>query len=121
MLTSREVAAALGVSPKRARQLLQQGRIPGATKIGRDWLAPEPLRVILGKRGPKPQAKSVAPTGRRQDFEQNARAFPLLGHSQEGVKRAMTIPIAQGDRRCYNYPRLLAIGREWGAHGEVVG
>ncbi|MDA8065060.1 MAG: nucleotidyl transferase AbiEii/AbiGii toxin family protein [Thermaerobacter sp.] len=69
MLTSKEVAAALGVSPKRARQLLQQGRIPGATKIGRDWLAPEPLRVIPGKRGPKPQAKSVAPTGRRQDFE----------------------------------------------------
>ena len=97
MLTSQEVAAALGVSPKRARQLLQQGRIPGATKIGRDWLAPEPLRVIPGKRGPKPQAKSVAPTGRRQDFERLLETQRLRVFSKTPRPHPWRAPAGGGD------------------------
>jgi len=46
LLSSAEAARILGVSPMRVRQLLSQGRIKGARKIGRDWVIPAPVRVL---------------------------------------------------------------------------
>src|SRR5690606_41905914 len=40
-LSTSEYAAKLGVTPMRVRRLCQDGRIPGAKKIGRDWRSEE--------------------------------------------------------------------------------
>ena len=45
-LTAKEAAAKLGLSYPRIRQLLRQGRIEGAVKPQRDWLIPEPIKVL---------------------------------------------------------------------------
>ena len=36
-----ETAEMLGLQPVRTRELCRQGRLPGAQKIGRDWVVPE--------------------------------------------------------------------------------
>lgn len=36
-----ETAEILGLQPARTRELCRQGRLPGAQKIGRDWIVPE--------------------------------------------------------------------------------
>lgn len=36
--TVKDVAEELGVTPRRVRQLIEQGRIEGAVKVGRDWM-----------------------------------------------------------------------------------
>ena len=51
-LTVKEASARLGVSERRVRQLAHDGRIPGATKAGSEWIIPTPLEVTPGKRGP---------------------------------------------------------------------
>ena len=51
-VTVRQAAIQLGVSERRVRQLAQDGRVPGATKTGAEWLIPIPVQVIPGKRGP---------------------------------------------------------------------
>lgn len=40
-VTVKAYAFRLGITPTRVRQLLQAGRIPGAIKLGRDWLIPD--------------------------------------------------------------------------------
>ena len=47
-VTVREAANRLGVSERRVRQLARDGRIPGATKTGAEWLIPTPVEVIPG-------------------------------------------------------------------------
>ncbi len=46
LVTTREAADRLGFTPGRVRQLAQQGRIPGARRVGRDWLFEEPIEVL---------------------------------------------------------------------------
>jgi hypothetical protein len=41
MLTLKQIAALWGVSPGRVRQFIKENRVPGAQKIGRDWLIPK--------------------------------------------------------------------------------
>ena len=36
-----ETAEMLGLQPVRTRELCRQGRLPGAQKVGRDWVVPE--------------------------------------------------------------------------------
>lgn len=51
---SADVAAALlKLTPQRVRVLCRQRRIPGARRIGRDWLLPEKLEVVPPRRGPQ--------------------------------------------------------------------
>lgn len=40
MITLNEYAARLGKAPRSVRQKCQAGTLPGAVKIGRDWLIP---------------------------------------------------------------------------------
>ncbi len=51
-VTVREAANRLGVSERRIRKLVREGRVRGATKSGADWLIPTPVELIPGKRGP---------------------------------------------------------------------
>lgn len=41
MLTITQFAARIGKAPRSVRQKCQAGTLPGAVKIGRDWLIPE--------------------------------------------------------------------------------
>ena len=45
-VTAQRAAAECGVSLTRIRQLLQQGRVEGARKFGRQWLVPTPVVVL---------------------------------------------------------------------------
>ena len=45
-LSTEEAAANHGVSARRLRTLLQQGRVVGARKIGGVWIIPDPLEVL---------------------------------------------------------------------------
>ena len=45
LISTEEAAKHLGISARRIRTLLQQGRVRGATKIGRQWLIPVPVEV----------------------------------------------------------------------------
>lgn len=40
IMVCEEYAAAVGKSPEQVKQFLRQDRIPGARKIGRDWVVP---------------------------------------------------------------------------------
>ena len=51
-VTVREAAIRLGVSERRVRKLVRDGRVRGAAKTGAEWLIPTPVEVIPGKRGP---------------------------------------------------------------------
>jgi excisionase family DNA binding protein len=51
LLTTRQVAARLGVSDARVRQLLAEGRLR-ATKLGRDWLIEERSLEAVAVRKP---------------------------------------------------------------------
>jgi excisionase family DNA binding protein len=59
LLTTTEVAARLGVIPRRVRQLIAEGRIK-ARKNGRDWLISEAevRRFAAKPRRPGPRAKA---------------------------------------------------------------
>lgn len=45
-VTTAEAARELNVSSRMVRFLLAQDRIPGAMKVGRDWVIPSPVRVL---------------------------------------------------------------------------
>ena len=51
-ITVREAAIRLGVSERRMRKLVFDGRVRGATKTRAEWLIPTPVEVIPGRRGP---------------------------------------------------------------------
>ena len=51
-LTVKEAALRLGVSERRVRKLVRDGRVRGATKAGAEWLIPTPVELIPGRRGP---------------------------------------------------------------------
>ena len=47
--TAERAAEEHGVSPRRMRQLLQQERVQGAVRIGRQWCVPLPVVVLPPK------------------------------------------------------------------------
>ena len=50
LLTAKQTAEKLDVSPARVRDLCQRGRVRGAKKLGMAWMIPDPP-VLLGKMG----------------------------------------------------------------------
>ena len=54
ILNTQQAAARLGISRRRVVALLKAGRIPGAQKLGRDWIISEKAL----------KAVAVRPTGR---------------------------------------------------------
>lgn len=50
-MTTAEFAKKLGVSARRIRFLIKEGRVPGVTQHGRDWLIPAGTRVKINKPG----------------------------------------------------------------------
>ena len=62
MVGTTEAAALLGITPRRLRYLLQQGRVYGAYKLSRTWVIPLVNglpKIKQSKRGPKPTWKKV--------------------------------------------------------------
>lgn len=53
LLSVADAARELGVSPRRIRALLAQGRIAGAVKLGREWVIPAPVRKLPPARSRK--------------------------------------------------------------------
>ena len=51
-VTVKEAALRLGVSERRVRKLVRDGRVRGATKAGAEWLIPTPVELVPGRRGP---------------------------------------------------------------------
>lgn len=49
MLTVNGVAEALGWSTGYIRRLCREGRLQGARRVGRDWLIPDPVTLVLPK------------------------------------------------------------------------
>ncbi len=48
----KRAAEEMGISVRRVHQLLADGRIRGAHKVGDTWLIPSPIDLTLGTRGP---------------------------------------------------------------------
>lgn len=44
--TATEAAEEVGISSRRLRKLLQQGRVQGAEKAGHMWLIPPPVTIL---------------------------------------------------------------------------
>jgi Helix-turn-helix domain len=70
-ITTTETAIHLGISDARVRQLLAQGRIRGACKIGKYWMIPlfdgKPW-IDRGNRGPKPKWISARPKAKTKIY-----------------------------------------------------
>lgn len=52
-LTANEAAHEWQMTPRRVRQLASTDRIPGAQKVGRDWMIPVDAQIIPATKGPK--------------------------------------------------------------------
>ena len=52
-LSTQEIAERLGVSRVRIQQLLRDGRIKGARRVGQSWITPWPITITPGTRGPE--------------------------------------------------------------------
>jgi excisionase family DNA binding protein len=62
MLTTKQAATRLGITPRRVGALIAAGRLP-ATKLGRDWLIAEESLAMVAERKPgnhsgRPRVKS---------------------------------------------------------------
>lgn len=59
LITAKEYAKKIGTSWSNVRRLLQQGRIPGARKLGEGpkapWMVPEDAIPTLSNLGPAPE------------------------------------------------------------------
>jgi excisionase family DNA binding protein len=45
-ISTEEAAKRQGVSKRRIQRLIQQDRIPGAVRIGRDWMVPDDFIIL---------------------------------------------------------------------------
>lgn len=62
MIGTTKAAELLGISDRRVRELIREGRIPGACKIGRNWVIPTVNgypKIIESSHGPKSTWKKV--------------------------------------------------------------
>ena len=58
-VTVKQAALRLGVSERRLRKLVRDGRPRGAIKAGAEWLIPAPVELIPERRGPSGVARRV--------------------------------------------------------------
>lgn len=75
-LTVPEAAAALNISNQRLRLLCSEGRVRGATQVGRFWRIPAPPEIV---------PFLVAETGLNEELLTAAQAAQVLGLSRERV------------------------------------
>jgi hypothetical protein len=55
--TTADAAERSGITVRRMQQLCQEGKVPGATLFGRDWMVPATFKWTPQKPGPKSQAR----------------------------------------------------------------
>lgn len=101
-----EAAAIAGVCPQRIRQLLDEGKIPGAIKLNpRAWSVPreeaEALRGLLkGEQGQKPAGSGKAPRKPRKGGKAKApRAKPGKPKNRPASRKASKEPRSKGSGR----------------------
>lgn len=58
LITTKEAAAIIGCLPRSVKTLCQRGKLPGARKVGRDWLIP---RVSAENYTPGPKGFAARP------------------------------------------------------------
>lgn len=46
----RIAAKRIGRDPSRLRQLLKEGKLPQAVRVGRDWYLPKGAKIVLDRR-----------------------------------------------------------------------
>lgn len=63
LLSTKDAAARLGITPRRVAALIAAGRLP-ATKLGRDWLIAEADLALVAER--KPGNRTGRPRTKRQ-------------------------------------------------------
>lgn len=59
MLSTAEASARLGISERRLRVLLNEGRVIGAQRVGQIWVIPDPPLVTPGASGPAATFKTL--------------------------------------------------------------
>ena len=64
-VTAQQAATEHGVSRRRMHQLLQQGRVQGAVKFGRQWCVPLPVLVLPPEPGNQPVVTVLGVPGDR--------------------------------------------------------
>jgi len=57
LVTTTEAAGRVGISRRYLQRLCLDGRVPGAERIGRDWLVPASFKWKSLPRGPKLKRK----------------------------------------------------------------
>jgi excisionase family DNA binding protein len=55
IITTAAAAKKLGVTQRHIQELCRSGRIPQASRFGRDWLMPENFKVLPVRRGRPPK------------------------------------------------------------------
>lgn len=55
IITTAAAAKKLGVSARHIQELCHSGRIPQASRFGRDWLIPDNFKVLPARRGRPPK------------------------------------------------------------------
>ena len=58
--TAAEAAEEVGISSRRLRKLLQQGRVQGAEKAGHMWLIPPPVTILPPKNAAEALGESAS-------------------------------------------------------------
>jgi excisionase family DNA binding protein len=55
LITTAAAAEKMGVTQRYIQDLCQAGRIPQASRVGRDWLLPATFRILEVRRGRPPK------------------------------------------------------------------
>jgi hypothetical protein len=99
-VSTTQTAIRLGISSARVRQLLAEGRIKGACKIGKYWMIPlfngKPS-IQKGHRGPKPKWSSVRATAKTKIYINRSK---LAQNHDRGTFHPV-ISVNQLDRNLY--------------------
>ena len=61
LFSADEAAQKVGVSARRLRQLLKQGRVKDARKVGKQWIIPESVELLPPDRDAKTIGKAPCP------------------------------------------------------------
>jgi hypothetical protein len=105
-INTTETAIRLGISSARVRQLLAEGRIRGACKIGKYWMIPlfdgKPS-IKKGHRGPKPKWTSARPKAKTKIYINRSK----LAQNHDRDTNHPVISINRADRYLYGHEVII--------------
>ena len=96
-VSAEEKAAEWGLSPRRVQIFLQQGRIPGAYKVGRTWIVPGGAKRPKDARFKKKKYDDAAPPAEEQTGTGEAASAVVDGTgSPTDVRQEQDDVVAEG-------------------------